>query len=253
MLDIGDFIGRSEQSAKVTQWSFGDGWDLCTKSLWKLSTLRKKVASGVAPSLTSLYNNNIRLSQRSTAGKRGVWTSVLKMGGHQEEKNYRPITSPVCIDKIFERLLSKRIVGHFDSTLYQRMTAYKRQHSYETTLLTLLEEWQQAVDRKEIVTILSTAMRKAFDSLCRSLTVKKLGTYGFGSSSLDLIRSFLDKRLNRMKINDHISEWKTMERGCLQSTALGPLLYNMLQNEKSYHVNELNLTMYAGDHQLVKR
>ena len=56
-----------------------------------------------------------------------------------------------------------------------------------------------------------------------------------------------------MKINDHISEWKTMERGCLQSTALGPLLYNMLQNDKSYHVNELNLTMYAGDHQLVKR
>ena len=70
------------------------------------------------------------------------------------------------------------------------------------------------MDRKDIATILSTDISKAFDSLCHSLIIKKLDAYGFGSGSLDLIRSLLDKRLNRVKINDHISEWKTMERGC---------------------------------------
>ena len=79
---------------------------------------------------------------------------------------------------------------------------------------------------------------------------KIVDAYGFGSSSLDLIRSFFDKRLNRVKINDHISEWKAMECGCLQGTALGPLLWNMFQNDMPYHVNESNLTMYADDHQL---
>ena len=106
------------------------------------------------------------------------------------------------------------------------------------------------MDRKEIVTILSTDMSKAFDSLCHSLTVKKLDPYGFGSSSLDLIRSFFNKRLNRVKINDHISEWKTMECGCPQGTTLGPILWNVFQNDMPYHVNESNLTMYADDHQL---
>ena len=95
------------------------------------------------------------------------------------------ITTLVCVDKIFEHLLSKQIVGHFDSTMYQRMAAYRRQHSCETTLLTLLEEWKQAVDRKKIVTILSTDMSKALYSLCHSFTIKKLDAYGFGSSSLD--------------------------------------------------------------------
>ena len=99
--------------------------------------LLKKVANGVAPSLTSLYNNCIKLSQWPTAWKKGEWTLVFKKGDRQEEKNYRPITTLVCVDEIFEHLLSKQIAGHFDSTLYQRMTAYRRQHSCETTLLTL--------------------------------------------------------------------------------------------------------------------
>ena len=212
--------------------------------------LLKKVASGVAPSLTSLYNNCIKLSQWPTAWKKGEWTPVFKKGDRQEEKNYRPITSLVCVDKIFEHLLSKQIVGHFDSTLCQRMTAYRRQHSCQTALLTLLEEWKQTVDRKEIVTILSTDMSEAFDSLRHFLTIKKLNAYGFGSSSLDLIRFFFDKRLNRVKINDHIGESKTLERGCPKGTALRPLLWNMFQNHMRYHVNESNLTMYADDHQL---
>ena len=53
-----------------------------------------------------------------------------------------------------------------------------------------------------------------------------------------------------MKINDHISEWKTMERGCPQDTALGPLLWTVCQNDMSHHVNDSNLTMYAEDYQL---
>ena len=62
------------------------------------------------------------------------------------------------------------------------------------------------MDRKELVTILPTDMSKAFDSLIHSLTLKKLDAYGFNSSSLELISSIFDSRLNRVKINGHMSE-----------------------------------------------
>lgn len=142
------------------------------------------------------------------------------------------------------------MVGHYDSTSYQRITAYRRQHSCKTTLVTLLEEWKQAVDRKENMKILSMDMSKVFDSLCHPLIIKKLEAYGLGSRSLDLFRSFFDNRLNRVKIKDHASEWKAMECGCPQGTALGPLLWNMFKNDMQYHVHKSNLTMYADDHQL---
>ena len=66
------------------------------------------------------------------------------------------------------------------------MTAYRKKYSCEVTLLTLVEEWKQAVDRKELVTALPADMSKAFDSLCPALTIKKLKAYGFGNRSFDL-------------------------------------------------------------------
>jgi len=81
------------------------------------------------------------------------------------------------------------------------MTAFRKKYSCEATLLTLVKEWKQAVDRKELVTILTTDMSKAFDSLCPALTIKKLEAYGFGSRSLDLMRSFFDGRLNNKNKN----------------------------------------------------
>ena len=93
-------------------------------------------------------------------------------------------------------------------------------------------------------------MSTAFDSLCPALTTKKLEAYGFGNHSLDLMQSFFDRRLSRVKINGHTSEWKTMICDCPQGTAFGPLLWNMFQNDLAYHVDLPTLTMCADDHQL---
>lgn len=144
------------------------------------------------------------------------------------------------MDKIFEHLLSKQVTRHYDPALY---------HSCETTLLMLIEDWGLAVDRKELVTILSTDMSKAFDLLSHSLILKKLDAYSFNSSSLELIRSFFDSRLNRVKINGHMSERRIMERGCPQGSSFGPLLWNMFQNDMAFHIPDSNLTLYSDDHQ----
>ena len=222
------------------------GWDVTAPP-----KLFKGVAEGIAPSLTRLYNNCIDLGEWPSEWKKGEWTPVFKKGDRQDKLNYRPITSlNLCVDKIFEHLLSKQVTRHYDPALYHRMTAYRKQHSCETTLLMLIEDWRSVVDRKELVTILSADMSKAFDSLSYSLTLKKLDAYGFNSISLELIRSFFDSRLNRVKINGHTGEWRIMERGCPQGSSFGPLLWNMFQNDMAFHIPDSNLTLYADDHQL---
>ena len=59
---------------------------------------------------------------------------------------------------------------------------------------------------KELVTILSTDMSKAFDSLCHNLVIKKLKAYGFANQSSDLIRAFLNDRYSRVKLGTIRSE-----------------------------------------------
>ena len=75
-------------------------------------------------------------------------------------------------------------------------------------------------------------------------------TVGDFNPSLNLMRSFFDDRLNRVKMGDATSDWIKMERGCPQGSSFGPLLWNIYQNDMSAHVKDVNLTMYADDHQM---
>ena len=153
--------------------------------------LMKKVAEGIASSVTNLYNRCIENSDWPAIWKRGELSSIFKKGDKHNVEYYRPVTTLSIIDKVFESLLSKQITHYryFDPTLSPRLTAYRKNHSCETTLVRLTEDWKHAIDRKELVTILSTDMSKAFDYLCHNLVIKKLKAYGFTNPSLDLIQS----------------------------------------------------------------
>ena len=93
-------------------------------------------------------------------------------------------------------------------------------------------------------------MSKAFDSLSHTLILKKFEAYGFGTSSLNLMRSFFQDRMNRVKVGKAKSEWKSMKRGCPQGSSFGPMFWNIFQNDMAQQVRNSKLTMYADDHQM---
>ena len=132
------------------------------------------------------------------------------------------------------------------------ITAYV--HSCETTLLSLTEKWKMAADSKQYVGILSTDMTKACDSLHPALMVNKFKAYGFWEEVLCLIRSYFTNRQNRVKLDSVMSYWRDTIRGCPQGSSFGPLMWNIFQNDLTLLINSspsnLNLSMYADDHQL---
>ena len=135
--------------------------------------------------------------------------------------------------------------------LSSNLTAYRKKHSTETTLLNLVEHWKSAIDEGNEVGILSTDMSKAFDSLHPPLLLNKLCAYGFSQSAISLIRSYFTNRKYRVKIGSEIrSEWKEVARGCPQGSTFGPLMWNIFQNDLTYNANNCSLTMYADDHQM---
>ena len=206
-------------------------------------------ANELSAPLTTLFNSCINKNAWPSEWKCGHWAPGYKKDDRNSKENYRPITLLPCVSKVLEKLVGAQISSGFGNRIYQNSSAYRKAHSCETTLINLVEDWRLARDQRQVVSILSTDMSKAFDSLHPPLLLSKLEAYGFQESAIQLLNSYLNERKYQVKIGRHVSSSRFASRGCPQGSALGPLLWNVFQNDLSYCLSA-NLSMFADDHQI---
>ena len=134
----------------------------------------KLLSNEMARSLCKIFNTAIESSKWPEDWKRGTWTPVFKKGNKQDVRNYGPITVIPTAGKIYEKLLCDQISNHMDPILSPNITAYRKNHSCDTTLLRLVEKRKKELDCGKVIAVLSTDMSKALDSLYSPLPIKKL-------------------------------------------------------------------------------
>ena len=74
-----------------------------------------------------------------------------------------------ALNNVFERLLSAQMGDFYQNILSEYISAYRRHHSCETSLLRLTEDWRRSLDNKEIVAVISMDLSKAFDTIPHAL------------------------------------------------------------------------------------
>ena len=103
--------------------------------------------------------------------------SVFKRDNPLLKENYRPISVLPVAGEVFEQIVDKQFVRIFNHHLEQTLTAYRKTHSCETTLINLIEHWRLARDNKQIVGTLTTDMSKALNSMHPALLLSKLSVW----------------------------------------------------------------------------
>ena len=119
-------------------------------------------------------------------------TLIFKKGDNSIKENFRPISVLSSPSKIYERVLSQQILPFTIPKFSNLLSAFRGCHSTQHALIRLVEQCRKSLDNRGIVTMVLMDLSKAFNCISHELLIAKLGEYGFGNVSLNLIFDYLN-------------------------------------------------------------
>jgi hypothetical protein len=184
-------------------------------------------------------------------------TPVLKKQSLNKDSlcNYRPISNIRFLAKVLEKVVAHQLheyidLNHLDNP---RQSAYKKNYSTETALLSLQNDISRALDDKKATFLLSLDLSAAFDTLDHAILTERLHThFGLSGFALQWFVSYLQNRTCSVAIDNSDSPQVKLEYGVPQGSVLGPLLFTLYLQPIAniFQEHNINYHMYADDIQI---
>ena len=217
--------------------------------------LLKEISRGLLGILSTIFNESLR---------EGIFPEVFKLAEvvplHKGKTttaldNYRPISLLCTISKILEKIVYKRIYEFLTNTgqITSSQYGFRANHGCDHAIGELLSELVKNMQRKETTACLFLDLSKAFDTLLHNVILQKMEQYGVRGTCLSWMKSYLDKRLMRVKCTTPESskpiksETKRVEYGTPQGSCLGPLLFLIFCNDLNLQLQHLRSIQFADD------
>ena len=139
-------------------------------------------------------------------------------------------------------------MAHLDEykLLSDRQHAFRKSHSCETQLTTVINYKAKILDNRGQVDTFILEFEKAFDTPPHELLKSKLFGCGIGGKTLKWIDSVLCYRQHRVVVNGEKSDWAPVLSGVRQSTVFGPLLFSLCINDISTDIDS-GIRLFADD------
>ena len=209
----------------------------------------KCVSQQIAPILTEIFNLSLEQGVYPEFLKRSKVIALFKKGERLLPENYRPISLLDIFDKIFEKLIYKRLVSFINKykMLFQFQFGFREDHSTVLALTEIIDNIKHAIDNNEYTVGIFIDLCKAFDTVDHGILLEKLKYYGIRGKAHDLLSSYLCNRTQYTVINNVVSDIKPITCGVPQGSVLGPLLFLIYINDIKNCISDKCIRLFADD------
>jgi len=217
------------------------------------SKLLKALKPVISPPLTFLINQTIRTGRFPDALKIAKVRAIFKKGDKHDPSNFRPISILPAISKVYEKIIHKQIVNHFqeNSLFFGSQYGFRSSHSTDLATLELVDRLSYEMDRGGNPFAVFIDLSKAFDCLDHNILAEKLQFYGIRGTALNLMKDYLTNRKQFVEFNGVKSCLHNISVGVPQGSVLGPLLFLIHLNDFSNASNAFKMINYADDTALI--
>ena len=213
------------------------------------SYIIKRLNYSISVDLTLIFNKCIETSCFPICWKASNIISVWKnKGSRTDPSNFRPISILPLLGRIFEKLLAHQLNSYCEAQniIPIEQFGFRKNSSCETALLKLCNDFMESVDKGKMVGALLIDLSKAFDMVSHQKLLAKFQEINMSSDSIELFRSYLSDRKQRVVCNSSITRWMNVSRGVPQGSCLSPLLFNIYVYDLPAAV-DLDIYQYADD------
>lgn len=211
-------------------------------------TFFKLLLPSILPFVTHIFNTILTTSIYPQRWKQAKVLPIPKSA-----TEYRPIAILPFLSKSFEKLLHQQLSSYLNDykLLTDRQSGFRAKHSCITALTDVTEDIRREIDVGRVVTLVLLDHSKAFDTVDHKILMQKLEKMmNFSSTSITLMSSYLQGRVQCVATTNSTSKFLSVKRGVPQGSILGPLLFSIYANDLPDQLKYCKVRMYADDVQL---
>ena len=174
---------------------------------------------------------------------------VPKVANTNRHTEFRPINTVPVYEKLLELVVKQQLQDYCDKNniLVSRQSGFRENHSCETVIVNICDDFLKAVDTNNFVVAVFLDFKRAFETIDRSLLLKKLEKFGIGGTVLSWFGSYLHNRKQKVKFKGTVSDFTDTKYGVPQGTVLGPLLFLIYINDMAAVVDDCKIGVCGDD------
>jgi hypothetical protein len=203
----------------------------------------------LARPLCYIINTSITSGKFPGRWKEAKLIPIHKKGDTQDVKNYRPVANLCVISKVLETVVHDQISRHCnkEDIIPRSQHGFQSGKSTLTATISMVDKWQQAMEKEQSTGVLQFDLSAAFDTLDHGIMARKLASLNFSDQSLKWVKSYLGGRVQQVQVGNSLSPVRHLDIGVPQGSVLSPLLFLIYISDIEEWVRSATVTGYADD------